>query len=132
MAPVRLLPNKPGPTPERRAPFLLIVLRCRCPRCGTGPLFKNLLEVRSVCSSCGLDFRQVDTGDGAAVGVILVLGALIVAVAFWVEFRFEPPLWLHAIIWPVVTIPLALILMRPAKAALIAQQYRHRAAEMGL
>jgi uncharacterized protein (DUF983 family) len=79
-----------------------------------------------------LDLRQVDTGDGAAVGVILVLGAFIVAMAFWVEFRFEPPLWLHVILWPAVTIPLAVLLMRPAKAALIAQQYRHRAAEMGL
>jgi len=74
----------------------------------------------------------VDTGDGATVGVILVLGAFVVAMAFWVEFRFEPPLWLHALIWPVVTIPLAVLLMRPAKAALIAQQYRHRSAEMGL
>jgi uncharacterized protein (DUF983 family) len=79
-----------------------------------------------------LDFRLVDTGDGASVGVIMVLGAFIVGMAFWVEFRFEPPLWLHAVLWPVVTIPLAVILMRPAKAALIAQQYRHRSAEMGL
>jgi uncharacterized protein (DUF983 family) len=74
----------------------------------------------------------VDTGDGATVGVILVLGEFVVAMAFWVEFRFEPPLWVHALLWPVVTIPLAVLLMRPAKAALIAQQYRHRSAEMGL
>jgi uncharacterized protein (DUF983 family) len=130
MAPGRLPLNKSGP--EERASFLLATLRCRCPRCGVGPLFVNLLEVRFACSSCGLDLRQVDTGDGAAVGVILVLGAFIVALAFWVEFRFEPPLWLHVILWPAVTIPLAVLLMRPAKAALIAQQYRHRAAEMGL
>ncbi len=132
MAPARLPPNKPGATPDERAPFLLVALRFRCPRCGIGPLFKNLLEVRPACSACGLDFRQVDTGDGATVGVILVLGAFVVAMAFWVEFRFEPPLWVHALLWPVVTIPLAVLLMRPAKAALIAQQYRHRSAEMGL
>ena len=65
------------------------------------------------------------------VGVILVLGAIIVFLAFWVEIRFEPPLWVHAIIWPLVTIPAAILMMRPAKAALIAQQYRYRAAEMG-
>lgn len=74
----------------------------------------------------------MDTGDGAAAGVILVLGAFIVGMAFWVEFRFNPPLWVHAILWPALTIPLAILLTRFAKAALIVQQYRHRSAGMGL
>jgi uncharacterized protein (DUF983 family) len=52
--------------------------------------------------------------------------------AFWVEFHFAPPFWVHAILWPVVTLPLAVLLMRPAKAALVALQFRHRATEMGL
>lgn len=64
-------------------------------------------------------------------GVILVLGAIVVGLAFWVEFRFEPPLWLHALLWPAITLPLAILLMRPAKAALVALQYRHRSGEMG-
>ncbi len=95
-------------------------------------MFKNFLETRPACARCGLDFGKVDTGDGAAAGVIMVLGAFIVALAFWVEFRFNPPLWLHAILWPVLTIPLAVLLIRVSKAALIAQQYRYRSAEMGL
>lgn len=107
-------------------------LACRCPRCGRGRLFRNLLEVRDTCESCGLDLRQSDTGDGAAVGVILLLGAIIVTLAFWVEFRFSPPLWVHAILWPLITVPLAVLLMRPAKAALIALQFRYRSREMGL
>ena len=40
-------------------------------------------------------------------GVVLVLGAIVVGLAFWVEFRFSPPLWVHVVLWPVVTIPLA-------------------------
>jgi uncharacterized protein (DUF983 family) len=90
------------------------------------------LDVRECCENCGLDLRENDAGDGAAVGVILLLGAIVVALAFWVEFRFSPPLWLHAVLWPVVTIPLAVLMMRPAKAALVALQYRHRTSEMGL
>jgi uncharacterized protein (DUF983 family) len=107
-------------------------LRCRCPRCGQGRLYCNILEVRARCEHCDLDLAGSDSGDGATALVILVLGAIIVALAFWTEFRFAPPLWLHAIIWPLVTIPLAVVLIRPTKAALIAIQYRHRATEMGL
>jgi uncharacterized protein (DUF983 family) len=117
---------------EPRVSVLQAALTCRCPRCGRGRLFRNLLEVRDRCEVCGLDLREHDTGDGAAVGVILVLGAMIVGLAFWVEFRFSPPLWVHAVLWPVVTIPLAILMMRPAKAALVALQFRHRASEMGL
>ena len=95
-------------------------------------MFVKILEVRACCEHCGLDLAQNDSGDGAAALVILVLGAIIVGLAFWTEFRFHPPLWLHAILWPLVTIPLAIAMIRPTKAALIALQYRHRATEMGL
>jgi|SRR5580698_5932332 uncharacterized protein (DUF983 family) len=118
--------------PKQQAPFFHAALRCRCPRCGVGPLFKNLLEVRPACSNCGLDLSKVDTGDGAVVPVIMILGAIIVSLAFWVEFTFSPPLWVHGILWLVVMTPLAIVLMRTAKAMLIIQQYRHRASEMGL
>ncbi|HVZ08791.1 MAG TPA: DUF983 domain-containing protein [Rhodopila sp.] len=118
--------------PLQQAPFLPTALRCRCPRCGEGALFQNLLEVRPACTRCGLDLTRVDTGDGAVVPVLLVLGALIVGLAFWVEFTFSPPLWVHAILWLVVAIPLAVVMIRFAKAALIIQQYRHRSSEMGL
>jgi uncharacterized protein (DUF983 family) len=90
------------------------------------------LTLRPACPVCGLDFSQADTGDAGAVIVIMLLGVIVVVLAFWVEFRFEPPLWVHAILWPVVTIPLAVLIMRPIKAALVAAQFRTRASEMGL
>jgi uncharacterized protein (DUF983 family) len=107
-------------------------LRCRCPRCGKGRLFHHLVEVRACCEHCGLDLGQSDSGDGATALVILVLGAIVVTLAFWTEVHFAPPLWVHAILWPVVIVPLAIVMIRPTKAALIAIQYRHRATEMGL
>ena len=117
---------------DARISILQAALRCRCPRCGKGKLFRGLLTLQPACPVCGLDFGQSDTGDAGAVGVIMVLGAIIVALAFWVEFRFEPPLWVHAILWPAITVPLAVLIMRPVKAALVAAQFRHRASEMGL
>ena len=95
-------------------------------------MFTGLLTLRPACPVCGLDFGQSDTGDAGAVILIMVLGAFVVGMAFWVEFHFSPPLWVHAILWPVVTIPLAIVLMRPMKAALVAAQFRHRSHEMGV
>ena len=95
-------------------------------------MFTGLLTLRPECPVCGLAFAGSDTGDAGAVGVIMVLGAIVIIMAFWVEFHFSPPLWVHAVLWPLVTLPLAVLIMRPVKAALVAGQFRHRPAEMGL
>lgn len=95
-------------------------------------MFKGLLTLQRACPVCALDFGQSDTGDAGAVILIMVLGAFVVGMAIWVEFHFSPPLWVHAVLWPIVTIPLAILIMRPMKAALVAAQFRHRPHEMGL
>ena len=95
-------------------------------------MFEGLLTLRAACPLCGLEFAGSDTGDAGAVIVLMVLGAIVVGLAVWVEFRFSPPLWVHAVLWPVITLPLAVLLTRPAKAALVAAQFRTRPNEMGL
>jgi uncharacterized protein (DUF983 family) len=103
-------------------------LRCRCPRCGSGPLYDGLLTVRERCPSCDLDLRAQDSGDGPAIFVILVLGFIVVGLALLVEAKFGPPLWVHAVLWPGVILAGAVAMLRVFKATLIALQFRHRAA----
>ena len=103
-----------------------VALRGVCPRCGQGRLFRGLLTVVDRCTACGLDLRGNDAGDGPAVFVILGLGAIVMGLVFWVEFRFEPPWWLHVLIWLPLTFGGAVWLLRLLKALLIAQQYTHR------
>ncbi len=107
-----------------------IALRGRCPRCGRGALFEGLLTVRDRCAVCDLDLRACDTGDGAAFAVMLVLGAILVVLAFWVEFHFNPPLWVHVLLWPAIAFPAAIWMLRVLKAALVAQQFRFRSTEL--
>jgi len=104
-------------------------LGCRCPQCGRGRLFTGFLTVRERCDACGADLSRADSGDGPAVFIILVLGFLVVGLVLWVEVNFEPPLWLHAILWPPVILGGALAMLRPSKATLIALQFRHKARE---
>jgi len=92
-------------------------------------LFAGVLTVRDHCLVCGLDLRACDTGDGAAFAVMLVLGTILVVLAFWVEFHFNPPLWVHVVLWPALAFPGAIAMLRPLKAALVAQQYRVRSTE---
>ncbi len=90
------------------------------------------LAIRDRCAVCGLDLRENDSGDGPASLVIFPLGAILVGLALWVEFSFNPPIWVHIVVWPIVGVVLAIGMMRPLKAALVALQYRHRRREMGL
>ncbi len=105
-------------------------LRCVCPRCGRGKLYTGYLTVAERCESCGLDFSQVDSGDGPAVFLIFILGFLVVPVALWVSMNVDWPLWLHAIVWSIVVLGLTLGMLRPAKAYVVALQYRYRRSEV--
>jgi uncharacterized protein (DUF983 family) len=101
-------------------------LLCRCPRCGQGRLFAAYLKVVEKCTVCGLDLREHDSGDGPAVFIIFILGFIVVPLAVWTEFRFEPPFWLHAMIWPAVLLGGTFALLPPLKGLTVALQYRHR------
>ena len=110
-------------------PVFAAALRCRCPRCGEGKLFNGLLTVAPRCSSCGLDLAAQDAGDGPAVFVILIVGAIVSAGALLTEVWFQPPYWVQGVIWGPAVIILSLGFLRPLKAGLIALQFKHRAEE---
>ncbi len=109
--------------------LLRATLLARCPRCGRGPLFKRALELKEGCSGCGMSYRFIDTGDGPAVFAIFVLGFLVLGLALYVEFTFEPPVWVHVVLWGTLTPLIALGLLRFLKAGLIALQFRNKAEE---
>ncbi|MQT13904.1 DUF983 domain-containing protein [Segnochrobactrum spirostomi] len=104
-------------------------LACRCPRCGGGPLFKGFLETAPGCRACGLDYAFIDAGDGPAVFVIMIVGFIVVGLALVTEIAFQPPIWVHMVLWLPLTLILSLGLLRPFKGVLIAMQYHHKAAE---
>ena len=104
-------------------------VRCRCPRCGEGMLFQGFLSLRPACDRCGLDYKFADSGDGPAVFVILIGGAIVVAAALITEVVYQPPYWLHAVLWLPLILLVTLVPLRPLKGLLIALQYHHEAAE---
>ena len=104
-------------------------IACRCPRCGEGKLYAGFLNLRAKCESCGLDYAFIDTGDGPAVFIIMLAGAIVVAAALIVEVKYQPPFWLHAALWLPLILVTTLLPLRAMKSLLIALQFHHRAAE---
>ncbi len=101
----------------------------RCPRCGQGKLFTGYLSIAPACTVCGQDFSAFDVGDGAAALVILVVGAIVAGLALWTEFTFQPPLWVHAVLWTPLIVLLTFVFLRLIKSALLVLQYKHKAGE---
>jgi uncharacterized protein (DUF983 family) len=121
--------TEPSSPPSGPPSPVAVALTGRCPRCGQGALFRSGLIVRDKCDHCGLSYAFADSGDGPAVFAIFILGFLVLGGALWVEFRLEPPIWVHVLLWGVLTPLLALGILRVLKALLIALQYKHKAGE---
>jgi uncharacterized protein (DUF983 family) len=100
-----------------------------CPRCGAKTLFRNFVAFADHCPGCGLDFRRFNVGDGPVVFLTLGIGALITALALWVEFTFEPGLLIHILLWVPLTAALTVGFLRIGKGWLLALEYRNRAGE---
>ena len=122
---IKMTNNSKGGTSV--SPFVIGLL-CRCPRCGKGKLYDGLLNVAPACGHCGLDLTAHDSGDGPAIFVILIVGGLVVTMAFIVERTFAPPIWAHLIYQLPFILGASILCLRPFKAILIALQYRHSVA----
>jgi uncharacterized protein (DUF983 family) len=101
----------------------------RCPRCRNGTLFAGFLTLRPRCEVCGLDYAFADSGDGPAVFVIFLAGLIVVGCALITEALYEPPFWVHALLWGPLVLATTLLPLRPLKGLMIALQYHHKAAE---
>jgi uncharacterized protein (DUF983 family) len=99
----------------------------RCPRCGEGKLFDGFLKTAPSCRACGLDYKFADSGDGPAVFVILIAGFIIVGLLLWTEVNYEPPFWVHLVVFLPLTLVVCLGMLRPLKGVLIGLQYRNKA-----
>jgi uncharacterized protein (DUF983 family) len=104
-------------------------IACRCPRCGKGKLYAGFLTLAPRCESCGLDYAFIDSGDGPAIFIIMLAGAIVVACALIVEVKYQPPFWVHAVLWLPLIVVTTLLPLRSMKPLLTAPQFHHKAAE---
>ena len=100
-----------------------------CPRCRAKTLYGGVISFAPKCNACELDFSAFNVGDGPAAFLTLIIGAVISALAIWLQLRFEPPFWVHVVLWLPLTIFAVLAGLRAGKAKLLAAEYRRKAGE---
>ena len=106
-----------------------VALRGACPRCGNRTLFAGIVRFAPKCRACGLDFAGFNVGDGPAACLIFIVGGIVTGAAIVLELAAEPPFWVHFLLWLPLTVLLTVGLLRLAKGALLALEYRHEARE---
>ena len=92
-------------------------------------MFDGFLALAPRCDRCGLDYSFADAGDGPAVFVVFFSGLITVTAALIVEVLYQPPYWVHAVLWVPLILVTTLIPLRAMKGLMIALQYHHKAAE---
>lgn len=92
-------------------------LRRCCPRCGTPGLVVAYLKPTPACSGCGEGFDHIRTDDFAPWLSILVIGHLLVPAVISVERLFDPPLWLHLVLWGTLGVEMVMAVLPRTKGA---------------
>lgn len=105
----------------------LATLRGLCPECGRGKLWRAYLKFAPQCAACGADFSVADTGDGPAVFVVLLVGAIstVVALALEIGLGLAPLAVIPIVV--VLTAALCAVCLPMAKGLLFGLQWRHKA-----
>jgi uncharacterized protein (DUF983 family) len=105
---------------------LLRGLRCRCPACGEGRLFRRYLKPVDQCATCGTVISGHAADDFPPYLVILLLGHLLIPIAISIDQRFSPALWIYALFGSLVIVILSLALLQPVKGGVIGWQWALR------
>ena len=123
-----------GDTSYPDASFLTCVgrgLRNRCPNCGEGRVFAGFLRIVEACEVCRAPLGTLRADDAPPYIVIFLVGHLFVPPVFWVERAYEPPMWLHMVVWLPLFALGCTLLLRPVKGAVVGWMWKLGFGERG-
>lgn len=98
-------------------------MRCRCPACGEGQLFRSWLKPVDECRSCGEDISHQRSDDLPPYISITIVGHIAVGGFMATDTVLNIPMWAHFAIWVPITILLALLTIQPIKGGVIGLQW---------
>jgi len=108
-----------APTPREAWPAIWRGLKCRCPQCGKGWLFRRYVEQVAHCSVCGEPLARYQVGLFLPLVVITVMIHIIAFVMLEMEIsgRGNPLIYLWVLVPLSAIVPL--VILPSAKGAII-------------
>jgi len=101
-------------------------MRCRCPRCGEGKLYRKYLKIANRCDRCGLDLSRHRADDLPAYVAITIVGHILVGgLMHFQSTRDVAPAVYLAILVPLAVI-LPLLMLPSIKGAIVGMQWARR------
>lgn len=119
-------PAIPLPEPRSWKQAIGRGLRCRCPNCGEGHMFRAFLKVADTCDHCGEELHHHRADDAPPYFTMFIVGHIVVPLVLVVERTWHPSLWLHFVLWTIVTLGLTFALMPAVKGAIVGLQWALR------
>lgn len=100
--------------------------RSQCPACGHKNIFARYLKIRDHCENCGLHLGGHQADDAPPYFTIFIVGHVIVPVALIVERAYMPPLYVHALVFCILSVIVSLISLPIVKGAIVGLQWALR------
>ena len=115
-------------TAEERptAQAVLRGVRCRCPQCGQGRMFRGYLKVNDACPVCREDLSHHRADDGPAYLTILVVGHILVPLLLIAFPRLRPDPLVLASVFTIAAVALSLFLLPRLKGLVVGLQWAKR------
>ena len=99
---------------------------CRCPRCGTGKLFRAYLKVSDACPVCGEQLHYHRADDLPPYIAIFIVGHVLVGTMLHLEMSTPLHPYFYLLIMVSLALFLPLVLLPSIKGAVVGLQWAQR------
>ena len=123
---VRSAPIEAADSNRDLGPAMMNGVRCRCPRCGEGKLYRKYLKIAGRCEHCGLDYSHHRADDLPAYVAITIVGHILVGGLLHFQSGPEIAPWIYLAILVPLAVILPLLMLPSIKGAIVGMQWARR------
>ncbi|RYE87355.1 MAG: DUF983 domain-containing protein [Hyphomicrobiales bacterium] len=98
-------------------------MKCRCPNCGKGKLFRAYLKVADTCANCGEELKWHRADDMPPYISIIIVGHLIIGVMMELESVAPQPPWVYLATMVPAALLLPLLMLPSIKGGVVGLQW---------
>ncbi|HEY0854485.1 MAG TPA: DUF983 domain-containing protein [Devosia sp.] len=98
-------------------------MKCRCPNCGKGKLFRAYLKVADTCSNCGEELKWHKADDMPPYISIIIVGHIIIGLMMELEAVAPQAPWVYLATMVPLALLMPLAMLPSVKGAVVGLQW---------